>query len=83
MQVGIYLLVTSLIGSINTIVFFIFAACYPGCQDMFKYQFSNGTGVRCWMAGYGYSPDNDKPIFKTVLRKIDIPIFPDNRKHIL
>ena len=35
------------------------------------------------MAGYGYSPDNDKPIFKTVLRKIDIPIFPDNRKHIL
>jgi len=56
------------------------AACYPGCQDMFKYQFSNGTGVRCWMAGYGYSPDNDKPIFKTVLRKIDIPIFPDNRK---
>ena len=50
---------------------------------MFKYQFSNGTGVRCWMAGYGYSPDNDNPIFKTVLRKIDIPIFPDNRKHIL
>ena len=23
------------------------AACYPGCNNMFDYQFNNGTGVRC------------------------------------
>ena len=34
------------------------------------------------MAGYGFNPNNDNSIFKTVLRKIDIPIFPDNRKHL-
>jgi len=55
------------------------AACFPGCRDMFRHQFSNGTGVRCWMAGYGKRKDDDSR-FKTVLRKLDIPIFPDDRK---
>ena len=59
----------------------IFAACFPGCRDMFRHQFSNGTGVRCWMAGYGKRRDDDSR-FKTVLRKLDIPIFPDDRKYL-
>ena len=33
------------------------------------------------MAGYGKRKNDDSP-FKTVLRKIDIPIFPDDRKHL-
>ena len=33
------------------------------------------------MAGYGKRKDDDSR-FKTVLRKLDIPIFPDDRKHL-
>ena len=28
-------------------------ACLPSCRDQFGHQFNNGTGVRCWVAGWG------------------------------
>merc|ERR1711963_1027396 len=28
-------------------------ACLPSCRDQFSHQFNNGTGVRCWVAGWG------------------------------
>jgi len=28
------------------------AACIPGCSNQFDYEFNNGTGVRCWVAGW-------------------------------
>ena len=65
----------------NSLFTAVNAACYPGCKDMFRHQFSNGTGTRCWMAGYGYNKDKKTP-FKTLLRKIDIAIMPDNGKYL-
>jgi len=51
------------------------AACYPQCENMFDHVFSNGTGTRCWVAGYGREPGSDTPSF--VQRKVDIPIYPN------
>merc|ERR1712032_1560960 len=31
-------------------------ACLPSCRDQFGHQFNNGTGVRCWVAGWGKTP---------------------------
>merc|ERR1712012_447640 len=28
-------------------------ACLPSCDNQFDYVFNNGTGVRCWVAGWG------------------------------
>ena len=28
-------------------------ACLPSCRDQFGYTFRNGTGTRCWVAGFG------------------------------
>merc|ERR1711974_558223 len=28
-------------------------ACLPSCRDQFGHHFNNGTGVRCWVAGWG------------------------------
>ena len=50
------------------------AACYPSCGDMFKYEFTNGTGIRCWVAGYGKLRRGDQELQK-VLKKVDVPIF--------
>jgi len=49
------------------------AACYPQCNNMFDYQFNNGTGVRCWVAGYG--KDDESGDFSFIQRKVDVPVF--------
>jgi len=54
------------------------AACLPGCNDMFDHTFKNHTGVRCWSAGFGAQDKGGQNEF--VLRKVDIPIFPDRQK---
>jgi len=51
------------------------AACLPACNDMFYHTFINGTGVRCWSAGFGVKEENGQENF--VLRKVDLPIFPN------
>merc|ERR1711973_813013 len=51
------------------------AACIPTCNNMFDHSFANNTGVRCWSAGFrGQGLGKEK---KSVLRKVDIPIYPD------
>merc|ERR1711999_25140 len=32
---------------------YVNTACLPSCDNQFDYQFSNGTGVRCYVAGWG------------------------------
>merc|ERR1711988_1177895 len=53
------------------------AACLPACGNMFEYQFSNGTGVRCWVAGWGRTCEDCN--FSFIQRKVDVPIF--NRRN--
>lgn len=48
------------------------AACLPGCDNMFDYQFNNGTGVRCWVAGWG--KDSVDGQFQLIQNKVDIPL---------
>jgi len=48
------------------------AACLPTCNNMFDYQFNNGSGVRCWVAGWG--KDGVTGNFQIVQNKVDIPI---------
>ena len=40
---------------------------------MFNYRFNNGTGVRCWVAGYG--KDKEEGDFSFIQRKVDVPLF--------
>ena len=53
------------------------AACLPGCNNMFDYKFSNGTGVRCWVAGWG--KDGVAGKFQFIQNKVDVPLFDSNR----
>jgi len=48
------------------------AACLPGCDDQFDYQFRNGTGVRCWVAGWG--KDGADGQFQIIQNKVDVPL---------
>jgi len=48
------------------------AACIPGCSNQFDYQFSNGTGVRCWVAGWG--KDGIGGQFQVVQNRVDVPL---------
>ncbi len=49
------------------------AACLPQCDEMFDYQFANGTGTRCWISGFG---KNVHGVVQNTMSKIDVPIFP-------
>jgi len=53
------------------------AACYPTCDSMFDFEFKNGTGSRCWVAGWG--KDGIKGNFKTTMHKVDVPIVNDRQ----
>merc|ERR1712020_480125 len=53
------------------------AACLPACGNMFDYKFNNGTGVRCWVAGWGR--DGEDGQFSFIQRKVDVPIFDRSR----
>lgn len=47
------------------------AVCMPNCNDMFDNTFNNGTGARCWVAGWGNETD------RMYQKKQDIPMYPD------
>ena len=47
-------------------------ACLPSCQDQFSYQFPNGTGTSCWVAGWGTNHTTGS--FKPVQHKLNLPL---------
>jgi len=51
---------------------YVNAACMPQCDGQFDYQFSNGTGTRCWVAGWGKNEFDGS--FQFVQHKVDVPI---------
>ncbi len=53
------------------------AACYPACSNMFDYRFNNGTGVRCWVAGWGKDGENGN--FQFIQNKVDVPLYDRGR----
>jgi len=52
-------------------------ACLPSCDNMFDHQFANGTGVRCWVAGWG--KDEIDGSFQFKQKKVSLPLVEDNR----
>jgi len=50
-------------------------ACLPSCRDQFSHRFSNGTGTRCWVAGWGKDRDNGE--FQVRQKKVDLPLMDD------
>jgi len=53
---------------------YINTACLPSSRDQFDHQFSNGTGVRCWVAGWG--KDEIDGEFQFLQRSVDLPLVP-------
>jgi len=51
-------------------------ACLPSCRDQFSHKFSNGTGVRCWVAGWGKDETNGE--FQFIQHKVDLPLVDDS-----
>merc|ERR1711933_435340 len=51
---------------------YVNTACLPSCDNQFDYQFSNGTGVRCWVAGWGKNEFDGS--FQFIQHKVDIPL---------
>jgi len=56
---------------------YVNAACLPACDDQFSYTFSNGTGVRCHVAGWG--KDEFSGSFQFIQHKVDIPLMEEFR----
>jgi len=54
---------------------YVNTACLPSCRDQFSYQFSNGTGVRCHVAGWG--KDEFTGDFQFLQHKVDLPLVDD------
>ena len=52
-------------------------ACLPSCDNQFDYIFNNGTGVRCWVAGWG--KDEIDGEFSTIQKKVALPLVPPQR----
>merc|ERR1712038_756270 len=51
-------------------------ACLPSCRDQFGHQFNNGTGVRCWVAGWGKNEVDGS--FQFIQHKVDLPLVENN-----
>jgi len=51
---------------------YVNTACLPSCDQQFDFQFSNGSGVRCWVAGWG--KDEYDGTFQFLQRKVDVPL---------
>jgi len=51
-------------------------ACLPSCEDQFDFRFNNGTGSRCWVAGWG---KNENGEFQFIQKKVDLPLFERNQ----
>ena len=48
---------------------------------MFDYTFNNGTGVRCWVAGWGRNDEKSQGgKFSFIQRKVDVPIYHDRSR---
>merc|ERR1711862_277227 len=56
---------------------YVNTACLPSCDNMFDYQFTNGTGVRCYVAGWG--KDEADGSFQFIPRKVDLSLIPDGQ----
>ena len=48
------------------------SACLPSCENQFSHQFPNGTGVSCWVAGWG--TDQSTGAFQPVQHKLNLPL---------
>eukprot|EP00092_Neocalanus_flemingeri_P009223 GFUD01009926.1.p1 GENE.GFUD01009926.1~~GFUD01009926.1.p1 ORF type:complete len:607 (-),score=161.60 GFUD01009926.1:18-1679(-) len=53
------------------------SACLPSCKDQFSHQFSNGTGVSCWVSGWGR--DQVSGAFQPVQHKMNLPLVEQNK----
>ena len=51
-------------------------ACLPSCRDQFGHQFNNGTGLRCWVAGWGKNEVDGS--FQFIQHKVDLPLVENN-----
>jgi secreted trypsin-like serine protease len=51
-------------------------ACLPSCRDQFNHTFDNGTGIRCWVAGWGKDQVNGE--FQFIQHKVDLPLVDDD-----
>jgi len=56
---------------------YVNTACLPSCSDQFDYQFNNGTGVRCFVAGWG--KDEHDGSFQFIPKKVDLPLVNNNQ----
>jgi secreted trypsin-like serine protease len=56
---------------------YVNTACLPSCDNQFDYQFSNGTGVRCYVAGWG--KDESDGSFQFIPKKVDLPLVNNNQ----
>lgn len=50
--------------------------CLPTCDQQFDFRFNNGTGTRCWVAGWGKDKDNGS--FQFIQHKVDVPLVERN-----
>merc|ERR1711884_377743 len=55
---------------------YVNTACMPSCDNQFDYLFSNGTGVRCHVAGWG--KDEIDGSFQFIQHKVDLPLVENN-----
>merc|ERR1712228_656134 len=51
---------------------YVNTACLPSCDNQFDYHFSNGTGVRCYVAGWG--KDEFDGSFQFIPKKVICPL---------
>jgi len=52
-------------------------ACLPSCENQFDFRFNNGTGTRCWVAGWGKDAENGQ--FQFIPKKVDLPLYEINQ----
>lgn len=52
-------------------------ACLPSCDEQFNFRFNNGTGTRCWVAGWGKDSQNGQ--FQFIQRKVDLPLYESSK----
>merc|ERR1712198_836872 len=56
---------------------YVNTACLPSCDNQFDYVFNNGTGVRCWVAGW--VKDEVDGSFQFIQKKVALPLVPASR----
>jgi len=56
---------------------YVNTACLPSCDNMFDHRFANGTGVRCWVAGWGKNEFDGGFQFKQ--KKVALPLVENSR----